>query len=99
MQQVSTRPSNNTECQKVAARQHVQNQLFSYESEKCYFLTQEPALKQSTEQLLNKRSNELKNQTARDDYKKEGVCNTGFMNYDYNNMYRTAYKEMSYRGV
>ena len=51
-------------------------------------------MKNSTEQLLETRSSNLRAVSARPDMRAKPVENRDFIKYDYNNLYRTSYNDM-----
>lgn len=52
-------------------------------------------MKNSTEQLLKTKSNNLASISARSEFHHKPVENTDFINHDYSNLYRTSYTDMS----
>ena len=51
-------------------------------------------MKNSTEQLLETRSSNLRAVSARPDMRAKPVENRDFIKYDYNNLYRTSHNDM-----
>ncbi len=52
-------------------------------------------MKNSTEQFLKTKSNNLLSISSRGEYYQRPVDNTDFINHDYNNLFRTSYGDMS----
>lgn len=51
-------------------------------------------MQNSTEQLLRTKSLNLRSISSRDEFRRKPLENTDFINYDYNNLYRTSYNDM-----
>ncbi len=49
----------------------------------------------SSEQFLKTKSTHLKDVSSSSDFMNRSVQNTDFLNYDYNNLYRSSYNDMS----
>jgi hypothetical protein len=52
-------------------------------------------MKNSTEQFLQTKSNNLRSISSRGEYHHKPVENSDFINHDYHNLFRTSYTDMS----
>ena len=59
------------------------------------FLKQANALKNSTEQILNTKSNKLREISPQNQFYTKPIENNDFLNHDYFHHYRTSYNDMS----